>query len=121
MFSPTSETPEARVWDSESRRSPYSTVADPNEDDYCEACDVPMNTTETFKRQLRNLESAYRRFDSGELTGRNCTSSDRYRDAAYRRLADLARTDGVCDALDADSRLAARWNRLERRQVGLPA
>lgn len=26
-------------WDSEKRNSPYSTVADPNEDDYCEACD----------------------------------------------------------------------------------
>lgn len=26
-------------WDSESRESPFSTVADPNEDDYCEGCD----------------------------------------------------------------------------------
>ena len=28
-----------RWWDSESRKSPLSTVADPDVDDYCEACD----------------------------------------------------------------------------------
>lgn len=38
-----SETSDAAVldkwWDSESRKSPFSTVCDPDEDDYCEACD----------------------------------------------------------------------------------
>jgi hypothetical protein len=35
----TTETLEARMWDSERRSSPYSTVADPSDDSYCEACD----------------------------------------------------------------------------------
>jgi hypothetical protein len=39
----TSETPEARLWDSEKRDSPFSTVADPNADDYCEACDSTVD------------------------------------------------------------------------------
>jgi hypothetical protein len=39
----TGETLAARLWDSESRRSPYSTVADPNEDDYCEGCDSTVD------------------------------------------------------------------------------
>ena len=39
----TREPIEARLWDSESRRSPYSTVADPHEDDYCESCDSTVD------------------------------------------------------------------------------
>lgn len=36
----TATTDQAQIqWDSESRKSPYSTVADPHEDDYCESCD----------------------------------------------------------------------------------
>ena len=38
----TGEALEARLWDSEKRNSPYSTVCDPNEDDFCEACDSPV-------------------------------------------------------------------------------
>ena len=37
------ETIEARLWDSERRDSPYSTVADPNADDYCELCDSTVD------------------------------------------------------------------------------
>ncbi len=37
------ETLEARLWDSERRDSPYSTVADPNADDYCEGCDSTVD------------------------------------------------------------------------------
>lgn len=33
------ETIEARLWDSESRKSPYSTVADVEDESYCEVCD----------------------------------------------------------------------------------
>jgi hypothetical protein len=34
----------ARLWDSERRSSPYSTVADPyTDDDYCEACDSTVD------------------------------------------------------------------------------
>jgi hypothetical protein len=38
------ETLEARLWDSERRDSPYSTVADPyTDDDYCEGCDSTVD------------------------------------------------------------------------------
>lgn len=34
----------ARLWDSERRSSPYSTVADPyGDDDHCEACDSAVD------------------------------------------------------------------------------
>lgn len=33
------ETEAARLWDSERRSSPYSTVADPDDESYCEGCD----------------------------------------------------------------------------------
>lgn len=33
------ESLEARVWDSEKRSSPYSTVADVADETYCEGCD----------------------------------------------------------------------------------
>lgn len=36
-------------WDSESRQSPYSTVADPNEDDYCEGCDSTVDYSDGSK------------------------------------------------------------------------
>lgn len=74
---------------------------------------------ETFRRELRNTESQYRRRDSGELTGRNATASDDSLDWKLARLRELARTDEVCDALDADAWLAERWNRVERRAAGL--
>lgn len=75
----------------------------------------------TFKRKLRNLESAFRRLDRGELTGRNADASDRTRWMQYEHLRTLAGSDAVADALDADSNLAARWSRMERRSVGLQA
>lgn len=31
--------PAQASWDSESRKSPYSTVADPSDESYCEGCD----------------------------------------------------------------------------------
>lgn len=39
----TDEPIDARMWDSERRDSPFSTVADPNEDDYCEGCDSEVH------------------------------------------------------------------------------
>lgn len=39
MSFPVTESEAARVWDSESRRSPYSTVAD-IEDEFCEDCEA---------------------------------------------------------------------------------
>jgi hypothetical protein len=72
-----------------------------------------------FTRELRNTESQYRRMDSGTLTGRNADASADSLSWKLRRLRDLARTDAVCDALDANPKLAARWNRIERRAAGL--
>ena len=37
------------AWDSESRQSPFSTVADPNEDDYCEECDGTVDYSDGSK------------------------------------------------------------------------
>jgi hypothetical protein len=39
MYDNTATSQAEREWDWESRKSSYSTVADPNEDDYCEGCD----------------------------------------------------------------------------------
>lgn len=81
-------------------------------------------TPEQFKREVRNLEAMYRRLDSGALTGRNSTSSDASREAKYRRLRDALLAELWDEAsplfamLDADEKLAERWNRLERRSVG---
>ncbi len=75
--------------------------------------------TDTFKRELRNTESQYRRMDSGTLTGRNANGSSDSLDWKLNRLRELSRTDEVLDALDADEKLAARWNKVERRAAGL--
>ncbi len=40
----TTEATEAKMWDSEKRNSPYSTVSDPyTDDDYCENCDSTVD------------------------------------------------------------------------------
>jgi hypothetical protein len=77
--------------------------------------------TEKFRDGLRNLEGAYRRLDTGQLTGRNSTASDDGREWAFRELAKLVHEhDEVTDALDANVKLAERWSRMERRHYGLP-
>jgi len=83
-------------------------------------------TPEQFTRELRNLEGMFYRLDKGLLTGRNSASSTDTMDYKYRRLRDAvaadARTDDapLCAFLDANPRVAARWDRMERRSVGLP-
>lgn len=73
---------------------------------------------DTFTRTLRNLEGMQRR--ASTLT-RNHASSEKTRDMNLRRLRDMVATsDEVCDALDNDPRLAARYNRAERKELGLP-
>jgi hypothetical protein len=74
--------------------------------------------TETFKRLLRNTESQLR--NRKNLTGRNAHGSQSSLNYKMQRLHELVRTDEVCDLLDSDERLAARWNRVERQHVGLP-
>lgn len=84
-------------------------------------------TPAEFERRLRNLESAWRRLDRGELTGRNAAASDATRAWRYRELRDAvaadARTDQapLCAFLDNHPTVAGRWDRIERRSVGLPS
>lgn len=86
----------------------------------------PSHEVDSFLRKLRNLESMYRRLDSGELTGRNSDASDAGREHAYCDLANLY--DEACadddnplpEYLDDNPSVAARWHRMERRCVGLP-
>lgn len=83
-------------------------------------------TPETFKRKLRNLESAYRRLDRGELNGRNATGSDRTREMHYRELDAALQAELYLDdsplflMLDTEPATAWRWSVMERRSVGLP-
>ena len=45
-------------WDSERRDSPFSTVADPNEDDYCEGCDSLVDYSDGSKYGRCKCEGA---------------------------------------------------------------
>lgn len=38
---------DARLWDSERRDSPFSTVCDPHDDTYCEGCDSEVNYSDS--------------------------------------------------------------------------
>lgn len=79
-----------------------------------------------FERHVSLLAGIYYRLDSGGLTGRNATSTDRGIDAhfdAARALlaAELADDDSPLYAeLERRPKLAAKWDRLERRYFGLP-
>lgn len=75
------------------------------------------DTTELFKRRLTNLEAAWRNRSNWS---RNAAGSQAGAEYRYRLLREMARTDAVCDLLDNNPKLAARWNRMERRMVGLP-
>jgi Ser/Thr protein kinase RdoA (MazF antagonist) len=78
-----------------------------------------MHTTEKdFRDTLRKLAAMQARV-AREGYGRNSRSTGETLTWRYRHLEDLARTDEVLDALDADPRLAARWNAAERRFFGL--
>jgi len=83
-----------------------------------------MPTTQnvdTFKRILRNLESALYRRDSGQLTGRNDSSSQQGLRGHLRRLHEMVlHCDDVADELDSNERLAARYSKAERRVYNLP-
>lgn len=46
----TADEPEdARWWDSERRDSPFSTVADPDDESYCEGCDQTVDYSDGSK------------------------------------------------------------------------
>jgi len=83
-------------------------------------------TPEQFTRELRNLEGMFYRLDKGLLTGRNSASSSDTMDYKYRRLRDAVAADArtedapLCSFLDDNPKVAARWDRMERRSVGLP-
>jgi hypothetical protein len=82
-------------------------------------------TTETFTRKLRNVEGIYYRQDKGYLTGRNATSTDAaiagYVKTLREAIAQDAQTDAapLCSFLDDNPKIAARWDKIERRWYGL--
>lgn len=78
-----------------------------------------MNPTERdFRDTLRKHAQMQARV-AREGYGRNSRSTEQNLEARHARLTRLARTDEVIDALDADEKLAARWNAAERRYYGL--
>jgi len=46
------------AWDSESRKSPYSTVCDPNEDDFCEECQQDVDYSDGSEHGKCGCENA---------------------------------------------------------------
>lgn len=83
-------------------------------------------TTETFTRKLKNLEGMWYRLDKGLSGGRNSASTEATMKLRYRELDDAIRADAqtedapLCTFLDNNPKLSERWNRLERREFGLP-
>lgn len=49
MYDTTTTDQAQREWDWESRKSAYSTVADPDDDDYCEGCDSKVDYSDGSK------------------------------------------------------------------------
>lgn len=87
-----------------------------------------MNTdanTTKFLAAVKSLDGMFYRLDSGRLTGRNGDSFERT--LAWRfeqanecmRAALASDAEGLCEYLDTHPAAAAKWNRLERRMVGL--
>jgi hypothetical protein len=78
-------------------------------------------TPDAWRKALTSLEGMQRRVAKVGY-GRNAGSTEATMDWRYRQLQQgVLRSDAVCDDLDNDARLAARWSRAERRYVGLPA
>jgi hypothetical protein len=80
-----------------------------------------------FERNVNALAGIYYRRDKGLLTGRNSSSTDDYVDALVRDIRALLRAELDDDdsplyaELDRRPKLAAKWDRLERRYYGLPS
>lgn len=79
------------------------------------------NTQNEFTRTLRNLEGMLARRDSGSLTGRNDSASQDGMRRHARRLHNMILDhEDVGAMLDANPRMAARYDRAERRVYGMP-
>lgn len=84
-------------------------------------------SADKFRKTLRNIEAIYRRLDSNVLTGRNSVSTEASLAKHVKTLRSLISEDAhsdtspLCDLLDSDAKLAARWDRVERRYYGLPS
>ena len=86
-----------------------------------------MNSIEQFRRHVSAAAGVYSRLDGGKLTGRNSTSTDDTLDWHVKRAKEIlaaaaeSDTDTLPEYLDSarGARLAARWNRIERRHAGL--
>lgn len=86
-----------------------------------------MSSVADFERTVSSLAGIYYRRDKGLLTGRNSSSTDRTIDALVKHARELLRAELDDDQsplfaeLDRRPKLAAKWDRLERRYYGLPA
>ena len=80
-----------------------------------------------FERHVTALAGIYYRRDKGLLTGRNAASTDAGIDAHFNAARALLRAELNDDdsplyaELERRPRLAAKWDRLERRYYGLPS
>lgn len=85
------------------------------------------STVDKFRRSVTALAGVYYRLDSGTTTGRNADATSRTIDAHFREARALLRAELHDDDsplyayLDSPrgAKLAAKWDALERRYVGL--
>lgn len=77
----------------------------------------PEQATARFMRTLRNLESVLYRQRTGQYTGRNTPADPT--DYVKSLHALVLCSDAVAGMLDSNDKLAARYNRAERRAYGL--
>jgi hypothetical protein len=83
--------------------------------------------TETFRKAVDSLAGMFYRLDKGLSGGRNSGATDEWMRSRYELARETLaaacadETDGLPELLDSPrgARLAAKWNTLERRMVGL--
>lgn len=80
-----------------------------------------------FRRHVQSASATYRRMDTGQLTGRNSNATADGLDYSVREARAVLTADAwtdeapLCAYLDSSrgARLAAAWDRVERRHAGL--
>lgn len=106
---------------------PYSRGMDSNREDSLRAgAQVTDLSIARFRKHVTAIAGIYYRLDRGISGGRNSASTDATLEWHVRAAQDLINTDArrtdanpLCDYLDQNTRLATKWNTLERRFYGL--
>lgn len=84
-------------------------------------------SADKFTRYLKSLEGMYYRLDKGISGGRNSASTDATMEARVREMQAAISADAhtddtpLCSFLDDNPKVAARWNKVERRFFGCRA